>query len=62
MLLKFYCPTARDFFDSGIRIDKQTLQRERLSIVSLDCPHCGRAHRFMLADARVDEVQAPQDP
>lgn len=61
VLLKFFCPTTRQSFDSGIWMDEETLHRQRLKIVSLDCPLCGRTHRFMLADARVDEKGAQQE-
>lgn len=62
LLLKFFCPTIQQTFDGGIWMDEETLQRQRLKLVSLDCHLCGRTHRFMLADARVDEKGAHQEP
>jgi hypothetical protein len=60
LMLRFFCPTAREEFDSGIILDEQTYQRNRLSIVSMICVHCQRSHRFLLADARftAEEVAA----
>jgi hypothetical protein len=59
-MLRFFCPTAREEFDSGIFVDEETYQRNRLSIVSVTCLHCQRTHRFLLADAyfRAEEVAA----
>ncbi|MBB5051883.1 MULTISPECIES: hypothetical protein [Afipia] len=53
--LKFFCPTARQLFESGIWMDAETVNRQRLKLVSVDCPLCKRTHRFMLADARLDD-------
>ena len=57
---RFFCPTAREKFDSGIFLDHETYQRNRLRIVSVGCTHCERTHRFLLADAsfRAEEVAA----
>jgi hypothetical protein len=59
-MLRFFCPTAREEFDSGIILDQQTYQRNRLSIVSVLCVHCERKHRFLIADAsfKAEEVAA----
>jgi hypothetical protein len=59
-MLRFFCPTAREEFDSGIILDEQTYQRNRLSIVSVNCILCLRNHRFLIADARftAEEVAA----
>jgi hypothetical protein len=59
-MLRFFCPTAREEFDSGIILDQQTYQRNRLRIVSVICVHCPRKHRFLIADAsfRAEEVAA----
>jgi RNase P subunit RPR2 len=59
-MLRFFCPTAREEFDSGIILDERTYQRNRLSIVSVNCMHCQRQHRFLMADARftAEEVAA----
>ena len=50
-MLRFFCPTAREEFDSGIILDQQTYHRNRLNIVSVICVHCQRKHRFLIADA-----------
>ncbi len=59
-MLRFFCPTARQEFDSGIILDEQTYQRNRLKIVTVVCVHCERKHRFLLADSRftAEEVAA----
>jgi hypothetical protein len=50
-MLQFFCPTAQKDFDSGIIVDRDTYNRERLTIVETRCPHCARAHRYLMADA-----------
>jgi hypothetical protein len=59
-MLRFFCPTAQQEFDSGIILDEQTYHRNRLKIVAVVCVHCERKHRFLLADAsfRAEEVAA----
>jgi hypothetical protein len=59
-MLRFFCPTARAEFESGIILDPETFQRNRLKIVVVVCVHCERKHRFLLADAsfRAEEVAA----
>ena len=49
-MLRFFCPTARQPFDSGVFLDGDTYRRQRLNIISVSCPHCERGHRFLLAD------------
>jgi len=51
-MLKFFCATIGKPFDSGICMDAETYARERLNIVTVDCPHCKRTHRFLVADAQ----------
>jgi hypothetical protein len=51
-MLRFFCPTARQEFDSGIILDEETYQRNRLKIVAVECIHCERKHRFLIADSR----------
>jgi hypothetical protein len=53
-VLSFLCPTTRDYFDSGIRIDESSAAASRLKIVKVSCPHCRREHRFLLADGVFD--------
>jgi len=50
--LNFFCPTHERSFEPGFDVDDETFARHRLKIVKLDCPWCGRMHRFMLADGR----------
>jgi hypothetical protein len=57
-MLRFFCPTARQEFDSGIIVDEETYQRNRLKIVAVTCVHCGRTHRFLLADAHLTLEEA----
>jgi hypothetical protein len=57
-MLQFHCPTERKDFDSGIWLDPDTYRRKRLSIVAADCPHCGRKHRYLLADAQFTAEEA----
>jgi hypothetical protein len=59
-MLRFFCPTAQKYFDSGVIIDDATFVRQRLNIIAVACPHCERSHRFLLADAepRAEEVAA----
>jgi hypothetical protein len=38
--------------DSGIEIDAGTFEKVKLRITRVVCPHCGRDHRFLLADGR----------
>jgi hypothetical protein len=59
-MLKFFCPTALQHFDSGVIVDDVTFARQRLNIISVACPHCDRQHRFLLADAewRVGDIAA----
>jgi len=52
-MLRFFCPTARAEFDSGIILDQETYRRNRLTIVAVMCAHCQREHRYLLADASV---------
>jgi hypothetical protein len=56
-MLRFFCPTAETYFDSGVFIDEETLRRRRLDIIAVTCPLCERKHRFLLADAvRVEDA------
>jgi len=50
----FYCATYDREIDSGMDIDHDTLQRNRLSLVHVPCPWCGKMHRFLLADAQLN--------
>ncbi len=50
-MLKFFCATAGKSFDSGNHMDAETYARERLNIVTAECPHCHRNHSFLVADA-----------
>jgi hypothetical protein len=50
-VFRFFCPTARQHFDSGVLMDAATYARQRLNIIVVVCPHCERRHRFLLADA-----------
>jgi len=49
----FFCASAAREFDTGVEVDADTFHRKRLSLVSAACPWCGKTHRFLLADARV---------
>lgn len=59
-MLRFYCPTEGKQFDTGIHMDGETYARQRLRIIAVQCPHCERKHRFLVADAefRAEEVAA----
>jgi hypothetical protein len=56
-VLSFLCPTARTYFDSGVRLDEQSAANSRLNIVRVRCPECQREHRFLLADGVFDTAQ-----
>jgi hypothetical protein len=56
-VLSFLCPTARQYFDSGVRLDEKSAANSRLSIVRVRCPECEREHRFLLADGVFDAAQ-----
>jgi hypothetical protein len=60
LVLRFFCPTAQQHFDSGVLMDDATYARQRLNIIAVACPHCERQHRFLLADAefRAEEYAA----
>lgn len=51
-MLEFFCATASKPFDSGIVMDRDTYNRQRLAIVNVMCPHCAKQHRFLLADGQ----------
>jgi hypothetical protein len=53
--VRFTCPTHLEEVDSGIDLDEHTFTRNRLTIVNASCPLCEHQHRFLLADARLDE-------
>jgi len=57
--LHFFCPTHERSFEPGFDVDDDTFARHRLKIVRLDCPWCGRMHRFLLADGR-RHIDVPQ--
>jgi hypothetical protein len=59
--IHFQCPTHQRDIDTGINVDDATLQRTRLNLVHVPCPHCGRMHRFLVADGLPDleEIRAP---
>ncbi len=59
-ILKFLCPTTREYFDSGVRLDEKSAAASRLNIVRVGCPHCHREHRFLLADGILDS-HPPED-
>ena len=50
-MLKFFCATVGKSFESGILMAAETYERERLDIVTAQCPHCHRSHSFLVADA-----------
>jgi hypothetical protein len=56
-VLSFLCPTARTYFDSGVRLDEKSAAASRLTIVTVGCPECSREHRFLLADGVFDAAQ-----
>jgi len=60
--IHFQCPAYQRDIDSGIDVDEATLQRTRLNLVHVPCPHCGRLHRFLLADAQIDSVRLAKRP
>jgi len=49
-VLHFFCPTSLASFETGIILDRQTYDRQRLTIVSVDCKYCEKQHRFLIAD------------
>ncbi len=59
-ILNFLCPTTREYFDSGVRLDERSAAASRLNIVRVGCPHCRREHRFLLADGILDS-HPPED-
>lgn len=60
MSLQFFCPAAGRHIDSGIEVDNQTFQLVKLRIITVECPHCGCQHRFLLADGerQTDELHS----
>ena len=38
-----------DFTDNTV-MDREAYMRQRMKIIAVNCPHCGRVHRFLLAD------------
>ena len=59
-MLRFFCPTSQQHFDSGVLMDEDTYIRQRLSIIAVMCPCCERRHRYLLADSefRAEEIAA----
>jgi hypothetical protein len=59
-MLRFFCPTSQQHFDSGVLIDEDTYTRYRLNIIAVMCPHCERRHRYLLADSELgaEEIAA----
>ena len=55
-MLRFFCPTDHNSFDAGVFMDAETYKRERMDIIRVTCPHCGREHRFLVADAEFMEA------
>jgi hypothetical protein len=53
--VRFTCPTHLEEVDTGIDLDDYTFTRNQLAIVNATCPLCKHLHRFLLADARLDE-------
>jgi hypothetical protein len=49
-MLKYFCPTAGRQVESGIIVDEDTYQRHRLRILAVNCSHCDKQHRFLMAD------------
>ena len=60
-MLKFFCATARKPFGCGIIMDAETYARQRLDIVTVQCPHCDRRHRFLVADAELVPQRGQSD-
>jgi hypothetical protein len=60
--IHFQCPAHQRDIDSGIHVDDATLQRTRLNLVHVPCPHCGRMHRFLLADAQISLAEVAESP
>jgi hypothetical protein len=59
----FYCTAYQREIDTGMDIDPDTLQRSRLCLVHVPCPWCGKLHRFLLADAKLNSsavIDAPR--
>jgi hypothetical protein len=49
-VLRYFCPTAGRQIDSGTIVDEDTYQRHRLRILAVSGSHCGKMHRFLMAD------------
>jgi len=55
----FVCPTARHQVTSKIGLDTRTYEATRLNLVRIQCPACGRAHRFLMADGWLEDDEPP---
>jgi transposase-like protein len=51
-MLIYHCPTTRKDFTDDTILDRDTYVRQRMQIVAANCPHCGRTHRFLMADVK----------
>jgi transposase-like protein len=51
-MLVYHCPTTRKDFTDDTILDRDTYVRQRMQIVAANCPHCGRTHRFLMADVK----------
>lgn len=60
--IHFQCPAHQRDIDSGIDVDDDTLRRTRLDLVHVPCPHCGRTHRFLMADAQINLTEVAERP
>jgi hypothetical protein len=54
--LFFVCPNTERTIDVGIESELDTLLRIRNSLVRAQCPVCGEAHEWRVADAQLPKA------
>lgn len=54
--LYFVCPETGERVDPGIESELDTLLQIRTQEVTAQCPHCGRAHTWVVGDAQLTRV------
>ena len=49
----FRCPFTNKSIDWGIETDERSIASLENEPVEIECPHCGKTHKFHLRDARL---------
>jgi hypothetical protein len=58
-VLMLQCPTTGRVFATGVNTDKATFDQIPDTISTARCPHCGQAHPWRPADARLLDFVPP---